>query len=288
MPSPISHEKIDLLDIDNVKVQKNNVRTRDIDEGLDELVASIKAIGLLQPICAYYDSENERYVVLAGQRRLNAHVALNEKYPGEGFDKIKAIVVPEPKTAQDKSALSLAENITHLGMNSTDLIKAVTDLYLVYRDYDMIREKFGLTQYMVDKYVKLARAPKKVIDAINEGRISANTQTAENAALRAIDALRCTINDSEEKIKNVIELARSYASGEYQPEDLDNEARKGGSPVEITSRVRQKIKNKFTVSLSLEVAEKLQKVAENKNEKEVVTATSFIIKGVTDAYKVLD
>jgi len=283
-----SNDQIEFLSLDDVKIQKHNVRTRDIDDGIDDLASSIRALGLLQPITAYYDSANSRYVVLAGQRRLNAHVLLNEKYPKDGFDKIKAIVIPEPTNSDDKTALSLAENITHLGMHQTDLIKAVTDLYNVYHDYDMVQEKFGLTRFMVNKYVKLARLPQKIVDAINDGQISANPQTAENAAIRAVDALRSTSSDSDEQLENVIKLARNYASGEFQNEDLDDEARKGGNPDQIAGRARSKVKKKFTVNLSLEVAEKLQKVSEDKGEKEVSTATSFIVKGVTDAYKDLE
>ena len=283
-----SNDQIEFLSLDDVKIQKHNVRTRDIDDGIDDLASSIKALGLLQPITAYYDSANSRYVVLAGQRRLNAHVLLNEKYPKDGFDKIKAILIPEPTNSDDKTALSLAENITHLGMHQTDLIKAVTDLYNVYHDYDMVQEKFGLTRYVVNKYVKLARLPQKIIDAINDGEISANPQTAENAAIRAVDALRSTSSDSDEQLENVIKLARNYASGEFQNEDLDDEARKGGNPDQIAGRARSKVKKKFTVNLSLEVAEKLQRVSEDKGEKEVSTATSFIVKGVTDAYKDLE
>ena len=81
-----SNDQIEFLSLDDVKIQKHNVRTRDIDDGIDDLASSIKALGLLQPITAYYDSANSRYVVLAGQRRLNAHVLLNEKYPNS--DKI--------------------------------------------------------------------------------------------------------------------------------------------------------------------------------------------------------
>ena len=283
-----SNDQIEFLSLDDVKIQKHNVRTRDIDDGIDDLASSIKALGLLQPITAYYDSANSRYVVLAGQRRLNAHVLLNEKYPKDGFDKIKAILIPEPTNSDDKTALSLAENITHLGMHQTDLIKAVTDLYNVYHDYDMVQEKFGLTRYVVNKYVKLARLPQKIIDAINDGEISANPQTAENAAIRAVDALRSTSSDSDEQLENVIKLAKNYASGEFQNEDLDDEARKGGNPDQIAGRARSKVKKKFTVNLSLEVAEKLQRVSEDKGEKEVSTATSFIVKGVTDAYKDLE
>ena len=90
------------------------------------------------------------------------------------------------------------------------------------------------------------------------------------------------------KLENVIKLARNYASGEFQNEDLDDEARKGGNPDQIAGRARSKVKKKFTVNLSLEVAEKLQRVSEDKGEKEVSTATSFIVKGVTDAYKDLE
>jgi ParB/RepB/Spo0J family partition protein len=288
LSSSDSSDKIQLLPLDDIKIQKHNVRTRDIDDGLDDLSTSIRALGLLQPITAYYDSANSRYVVLAGQRRLNAHVLLNEKYPKEGFDKIKAILIPEPSNSDDKTALSLAENVTHLPMHQTDLIKAVTDLYNVYHDYDMVQEQFGLTRFMVNKYVKLARLPQKIVDAINDGQISSNPQTAENAAIRAVDALRSTSSDSDEQLENVIKLARNYASGEFQNEDLDDEARKGGNPDQIAGRARSKVKKKFTVNLSLEVAEKLHKVSEDKGEKEVSTATSFIVKGVTDAYKDLE
>jgi ParB/RepB/Spo0J family partition protein len=288
LPSSDTTDKVQLLPLDEVRVQKHNVRTRDIDDGIDDLATSIRALGLLQPITAYYDSENSRYVVLAGQRRLNAHSILHESYPTEGFDKIKAIVIPEPSNAEDKTALSLAENVTHLGMHQTDLIKAVTDLYNVYHDYDMVQVKFGLSKFMINKYVKLARLPVKIIDAINDGQISSNPQTAENAALRAVDALRCTSTDSDEKIENVLKLARNYASGEFQNEDLDDEAKKGGNPDDIAERARSKIKKKFTVNLSLEVAEKLQRVSADKGEKEISTATSFIVQGVTDAYKALD
>ena len=63
---------------------------------------------------------------------------------------------------------------------------------------------------------------------------------------------------------------------------------RGGNPDQIAGRARSKVKKKFTVNLSLEVAEKLQRVSEDKGEKEVSTATSFIVKGVTDAYKDLE
>lgn len=276
-----------LIPIDEIRVQKHNVRIKDIDLGIDDLATSIRSLGLLQPVTAYFDSEKKIYVVLAGQRRLNAHVLLHEKYPTEGFGEIKCILIDEPITAEDKSALSLAENITHLGMHKSDLIKAVTDLWNVYHDYDMVKDKYGLTKNMIDKYVSLARLPPRLVDAIRDGEIHNRSETAENAAIRAVDALNWT-KGGDVDVEDVLELARTYASGDFQPEDLDDEARRGGKPKDIKDRARSKIKKKFTVNLSLEVAEKLQRVAENRNETEGSRATSYIVKGVTDDYNELD
>lgn len=283
----MSDKEVVEIPLDEIRVQKYNVRKKDIDLGIDDLAANIRSLGLLQPVTAYFDSEKKLYVILAGQRRLNAHVLLHETYPTEGFGKIKCILIDEPTTAEDKSALSLAENITHLGMHKSDLIKSVTDLWNVYHDYDMVKEKYGLTKKMIDKYVSLARLPERLSDAIKEGEIHNRSETAENAAIRAVDGLHWT-KGGDVDVEDVVELAKFYASGDYQDEDLDDEARKGGKPKDIASRARSKIKKKFTVNLSLEVAEKLQRVAENKNEKEVSRATSYIVKGVTDDYEELD
>ena len=83
---------------------------------------------------------------MAGQRRFNAHHWLNKKYPDEKFheqktDEIKCIVIPEPDSDEKKLALSVAENITHVHMSNTDSVKAVTDLWNTYHDYDDCREK---------------------------------------------------------------------------------------------------------------------------------------------------
>ena len=57
-----------------------------------EYIENIKKIGLLQPILVYQKSDTKRYTFLAGQRRYSAFVELNKKYPGEGWDKIPAII----------------------------------------------------------------------------------------------------------------------------------------------------------------------------------------------------
>jgi ParB/RepB/Spo0J family partition protein len=283
----LASDKIQLIPLDKILVQKFNVRTKDIDSGIEEIAVSIKAIGLIQPISVFFNSEKDRYVVLAGQRRLNAHVKLNTDFPGEGFDKIKCIEMDEPKTNEEKIAFSLAENITQLPMTNTDLVKAVTDLYNVYRDYEMVRDTFGITKYMVDKFVSLSRLPESLIDAINGGEIHPNDKTAENAAIRAVNALQWT-KGGDVDVADVLELAKEYAKDEIDAGDLDDSAKKGGKVKDIIGGAKDKPKEKLTVKLSTEVAVKLKKVSDSNGEKPESRATSYVVKGVAKDYADLD
>ena len=283
----LSYKQVDMILLDKIRVPKYNIRIHDITKGIDDLAASIKAVGLLQPITVYLDSENGRYVVLAGQRRLNAFGYLNKKHPSEGFDKIACVVVNEPATPEEKLSLSLAENITQLPMNNSDLVKAVTDLYNNYHDYDLVREKFGLTKYMVDKYVKLARLPERLKTAINEGEISPNPKKAETASLGAVDALQYVKGGSVD-VNQVLELAKEFAKPESDTGALKESATKGGNVKEIAERARKKTPKKHTIHLTTEVAEKLQKVAKARGESENDRASQYVAEGVTRDYHELD
>ena len=283
----MSYDRVNSIHLDEIKVEKHNVRVKDIDVGIEDLAASIRAVGLLQPITVYLNSEKNLYVILAGQRRLSAHHYLNDKYPDQGFDKIKCILIKEPQTNEEKSSLSLAENITQLQMHNSDLVKAVTDLFNVYRDYDLVKEKFGLSRYMIDKYVKLARLPDRIKRAVIDGEISPNETKAENAAIRAVNALNW-IKGGDVSEETVLELAREYTKGDTDPGMLDDAAKKGGDMETIKERAANRPRTKETIELSTEVAEKLKKVAELNGETTKNKATSYVVHGVTKDYYELE
>jgi len=274
------------IPLDQLVVGKNNVRRKDLDKGIDDLAVSIKSNGLLEPIITYFDSESEKFVILAGQRRFHAHNNLNEQYPGQNFDKIKCLVVDKPKTQEQEKAISLAESITQLPLQTIDLRKAVTDLYEKYYDYDIVMDKFGLSKYLVDKYVRLARLPQEIKSAINDGAIHPTTKTAENAALKAVEAFDYT-KDSDVSIEQVIELARAWTKSGPTKDSLLNEAKKGGTVKEMSERAKRKPRTKLQIDLSQEIADKLAEVASSKDEKETERAASYIVDGVNRDYSEL-
>jgi ParB-like chromosome segregation protein Spo0J len=290
-------QEVLLIKLDEIKIAKYNARKNDIKVGIEELAANIRAIGLLQPITVYQNSDDKKYVIIAGQRRFNAHVYLNEKYPGKRFgrdkqlpDEIKCLVIDEPKTQEEKTAISVAENITHLHMTNADTVKAVTDLWKKYHDYELIEEECGLTKYMIDKYVALARLPDEIKDLINEGGIHSNQKTAENNALRAVDSLGWIKDQGDPTIRDVIDFAIALGDDEegYEGSDLEDEGKKGGSLEDMKNRAKKRSKTTYKLKLTEELAKGLSKVSEHKGEKEATTLTGYINKGVTDDLKELD
>lgn len=263
--------------LDKIKVQKHNVRRHGLDVGIEDLAASIKANGLIQPIAAYLDSSKGTYFILAGQRRFNAYHKLNEDNPGEGYDKIPCLVSDEPETDQKKMSLSLAENITQLQMSKPDLVKAVTDLYTKYTNYEIVRREFGLTRYMVDKYVRLSRLPQELKDAVNGGEIHPNPKTAENAAIRAVDGTNYTKN-GHIPIENVMSIAKSLANNEITPDDIDPDG----------SKPKRKPKSQIKLELDPAIADKLKHVADSNGETEKLRATQYVVDGVERDYPDLE
>lgn len=273
------------IPLDEIKVQKYNVRVHDINVGVEDLAANIKANGLLQPIAAYRDSDTGNYVILTGQRRLNAYHHLNKKYPSQGFDKIKCNIIDEPESDEKKLSLSLAENITQLPMTNPDLIKAVTDLYDKYGEYEIAEEKFGITKSMVNQYVRLSRLPTRIKEAVQAGEISPNPQTAESCAIQAVDATNYTTNGPI-KVEIVLQLAKDLANGMMNVGDIRSEMHKG--PItEIGKRATNKKKTSLQIRLSSESREKLEKISDSHGDKPNLRATQYVLDGVDKDYNEL-
>jgi ParB/RepB/Spo0J family partition protein len=199
--------------VELIKIPIKKINHQDIlnDDGIQELSSSIKAVGLLQPIIVLENSENKQYDILSGTRRISAYNYLNDKFPNQGFDEILTIVKKGPWTIDDKKSFRFNEGTYRKPLSNLEMAKVVNDLFAIYYDYDMVQEKFGLTKYMVDKFVRLARLPPRLIDAINEGKIHPNDKTAENAAIRAVDALQWK-KGGDVNVNDVLELAKEYAT----------------------------------------------------------------------------
>jgi ParB/RepB/Spo0J family partition protein len=153
------------LPLSALKVGAANVRADvALDDNLKTLVASIRSVGLLQPLVVTGDSSTG-FEVIAGRRRLAALSALNDE--GHVFDTVPCVVVDQ----ETASEASLAENYAREQMKPTDLYRAfvtVLERNADYTDQDLARA-FDLELDVVRRTLRLGRIHFEIIEAFDAG-----------------------------------------------------------------------------------------------------------------------
>ncbi|MET4518227.1 ParB/RepB/Spo0J family partition protein [Bradyrhizobium sp. I1.7.5] len=143
--------KLQHIELSELKVSPVNVRKRGAGEDLGELIASIRSLGVIQPLLVRPNCEG--YEVVAGQRRLLACQALQEETGG---------VAPLPcallENGDDATALeaSLAENVARLPMDEIDQYEAFAVLTVQGRSIADIAGQFGVTELLVKRRLAIA------------------------------------------------------------------------------------------------------------------------------------
>ncbi len=152
-------------------------RIRQVEADLDELAASIRIHGLLEPILVCpYNSENDTFEVLAGQRRVLAHERL-------GREKIMAAIIDERVDEERAKAISLTENIIRRNLDAKDVIDACAMLYKKYGSARAVADETGIPYAQVLKHLKYDRLNIELQGKVDSGEIDLNT------ALKAQDAV---------------------------------------------------------------------------------------------------
>lgn len=159
-----------------------NVRRQGAEVGPDDdLTASIRSHGLLQPLVGYIAKSGPAIVLIcAGQRRFNAlaHIA--------AADTPVPVRIVDEETAIE---VSLAENLERRDMNPADEVlafKALLDLG-TYNDV-RIATRFGFPLQFVRRRLKMAALVPEILDALREGRITVDAATAYAAGSAEVQA----------------------------------------------------------------------------------------------------
>ena len=127
------------------KWDEANARHEDLTEGLDDLAASIKQSGLLQPPTVQ-EQDDGTYKIIMGQRRYLAVERL-------GWTKIPVLVVKNPLNTKDAKVASLSENLHRRDVNSTDLASACKYLKDQYDSDTKAAKVLGITVPTFRKYL---------------------------------------------------------------------------------------------------------------------------------------
>ena len=179
------------IELENLKTSPLNVRKTGTKNG-DDLIPSIQAIGLLQPLlvrktrgaegeCPTGKQICTGYDVIAGQRRL---AALNKIAAQQSVDPVACVVMDEGDDAAAIEA-SLMENISRLPMDEMDQYKAFVALQKQGKTVEDIALKFGVTETKVTRCLALGNLIAPIQNAYRKEQINVATIRALTLASKA-------------------------------------------------------------------------------------------------------
>ncbi|MEM9128197.1 MAG: ParB/RepB/Spo0J family partition protein [Pseudomonadota bacterium] len=166
------------IEIDSLKISKLNVRKNGDTSG-DDLVQSIKAMGIIQPLLVRPNCEG--YEVVAGQRRL---AALQQIAAQQSVEPVPCLIMDEGDDARAIEA-SLAENVARLPMDAIDQFEAFQALTKQGQPVEDIAQHFGVTEKLVRQRLAIAGLYQPIRNAFRREDIGLQTlQTLTMATTR--------------------------------------------------------------------------------------------------------
>ncbi|MCS7050081.1 MAG: ParB/RepB/Spo0J family partition protein [Thermomicrobium sp.] len=151
--------------LDRIEPDPEQPRRSFDPERLEELAASIRLQGVLQPIAVRYDAARDRYVIIHGERRWRAAQLA-------GLSTIPAIV----RQVGDEQRLiqQLMENIVREDLNAVDRAAALRRLKQQLGDvpWEQVAEAVGIKRSRLFQLLATEKLPEPVQDAIRAGRLS--------------------------------------------------------------------------------------------------------------------
>ena len=179
--------RIRMIPVD--KIDPNPQQARSELGNIQELMASIKAKGILAPILVR--PKNDRYEIIAGERRFVASKSI-------GLKEIPCIEMH----VKDNEALELAliENVQRKDLDSfeeADGLKALVDIY-AYSHNDLA-DKIGKARSTITEIINVAKIPQRLRLICKQNNISSRSTLVEIAKLYKIEDMEDLIHEIMER-----------------------------------------------------------------------------------------
>lgn len=198
------------LPIEFLKPNPSQPRRHFNDDAIEELAASIRARGLLQPILVRPRS-HENYEIVAGERRWRAAQRA-------GIPDVPVVI----RDLDDKQAaeIALIENVQRVDLNPMEEASAYARLADVYgRTQDDISKAVGKSRSHIANMMRLVALPPKCRKALEEGALTMGHARAllgaraPDEALAAVLKQGLNVRDTETYVRRLNETPAEKTPG---------------------------------------------------------------------------
>jgi ParB family chromosome partitioning protein len=190
--------------IDQIAPNPHQPRARFDSPELEELAASIREHGIIQPLIVTRTDDGSGYVLIAGERRLQA-----AKLAGL----MSVPVIVRQVSDEQRLELALIENLQRADLNPLEEAHAYQALVDRFKlSHDEIAARVGKSRVAVTNTLRLLKLPKTVVEALIEDRITEgharallalNSNKAMDAALKTILSQDLTVRQTEELVRKL-------------------------------------------------------------------------------------
>jgi ParB family chromosome partitioning protein len=229
--------KFEELPISAIRPNSFQPRRNFPEAGIRELAASIREVGILQPLVVR--STERGFELIAGERRLRAAKEA-------GLERVPVLI--RQAGADESMELALVENLQREDLNPLETAAA----------YQALMDSFGLTKEQlamrlgksraaVTNTLRLVQLPERVRAMLQDGRISEGHARALLGLKSEEEMLRLAERVHEEKlsVRKTEELVRRMLSGEERGEkgtaSRRGERGFGGEYAEVSRMIQEKI-----------------------------------------------
>ncbi|WP_240692988.1 ParB/RepB/Spo0J family partition protein [Campylobacter jejuni] len=190
-----------MIEIDQISPNPFQPRKNFDQEALGELANSIKEFGLIQPIIVF--KKNNKFILIAGERRLRAVKALGKK-------EILAFIadIDENKLRE----LALIENIQRENLNPIELANSYKDLMQVHKiTQENLAELIHKSRTQITNTLRLLNLDIRTQELIASGKISQGhakvlvglDQKDEKMLVDSIIGQKLNVRDTEKIVKKI-------------------------------------------------------------------------------------
>jgi ParB family chromosome partitioning protein len=193
-----------LVPVDLVFPNPRQPRSMMHPEELVELTTSIREHGVLQPLIVTPGDMEGRYILIAGERRLQAARLA-------GLATVPVLI--HQATDQQRLELAIIENVQRSDLSALEQAEAYRQLA---EDFDLSHEdiaaRVGKSRVAVTNTLRLLKLPDAVKNALIEGRVSEGharallaltSLEAQTAALRTVLSQELNVRQTEELVRKL-------------------------------------------------------------------------------------
>lgn len=255
--------QISEIALDKIDANPNQPRTTFDAEALDELAASIKEYGVVQPI-TLREMDGGRYQIISGERRWRAAKSA-------GLTTIPAYI----KTATDETLMEMAlvENIQREDLNAIEISLSYQRLIDDYKfTQERLAEKVGKKRATVANYLRLLKLPAEIQLGLKEGKIDmghARALVGVNDTKRMLQLYEMTVRDGI-SVRKLEEMAQQKVASESKKE------KKSSDYDSLSGKLSKVFGSKVTVNRSEKGAGKI--VLAFKNDEQFENILSLLDK----------